>query len=251
MSKGDHKSAAGWRDTARAVALAGVLFVGVRTAVAEPFHVPSESMEPTLLVGDFMFASKFAYGYSRSSLPFHLGLFRGRILAREAQRGDIVVFSAPANPEQDWVKRVVGVPGDTIQMRRGVLHINGAAVGLERVADFVETDAAGRSRNIPQFVETLPGGVRHLILHAPGLDWLDETAEFVVPAGRYFVMGDNRSNSLDSRVSPARGGVGFLPAENLIGRVDIRHFSIDTRLDWWEPANWLRALRFERIGRIE
>ena len=249
MSQGKTRETS-WRDTARTVAIAGLLFVGVRTAVAEPFHVPSESMEPTLLVGDFMFASKFAYGYSNSSLPFHLDLFRGRILARAAQRGDVVVFSATADRSQDWVTRVVGVPGDTIQVRGGVLPINGAAVGLERIADFVEADVAGRARRIPQYIETLPGGARHLILHGPGLDTLDDTEPFVVPAGHYFVMGDNRSNSLDSRVSPAHGGVGFLPAENLIGRADVRHFSLDTRVNWWHPANWFRALRLDRIGLI-
>ncbi|WP_448188856.1 signal peptidase I [Azospirillum sp. sgz301742] len=230
-----------WRETAKTVVLACLLAVGVRTAVAEPFHVPSESMLPTLAVGDFMFASKFAYGYSRHSLPLNVNLFSGRALERPAQRGDIVVFKLPRDPETAYVKRVVGLPGDRIRMVRGVLTINGEPVRLERVENH---------QGVPQFIETLPGGVRHRVLHAPVLGPLDDTAELVVPAGHYFMMGDNRSNSLDSRVPQDMGGVGFVPAENLIGRADLRHFSVDFDARWDNPAGWLKVLRLERIGWI-
>lgn len=237
MSKGKPS----WRETVTTAALAALMAVGVRTAVAEPFHVPSESMLPTLEVGDFMFANKFAYGYSRYSLPVSVERFTGRVLDRPAMRGDIVIFRLPRDPEQVYVKRVVGLPGDRIRMARGVLTINGEPAGLERVEDY---------RGVPQFIETLPGGVHHRVLHDPSLGPLDETAEVLVPEGHYFMMGDNRSNSLDSRVPAGLGGVGMVPAENLVGRADFRHFSVDLDVRWDQPSGWLKALRPERIGRI-
>jgi len=211
--------------------------------------VPSASMVPTLLVGDHMFASKFAYGYSRYSLPMNLPLFDGRLPNLAPVRGDIVVFKLPRDPGQDFVKRVVGLPGDRVQMIRGILHLNGAAVGMTRIADFEETDAAGAAARSLQFVETLPGGTSHRMLHDAMTGPHDNTPEVTVPPGHYYVMGDNRSNSADSRIPAEAGGVGFVPADHLIGRVDLRYFSIGERTPW-NPVSWLKAVRPERIGLI-
>jgi signal peptidase I len=200
----------------------------IRTFLFQPFNIPAGSMKPTLLVGDYMFVSKFSYGYNRYSFPFSppLALISGRVFASEPERGDVVVFRLPKDPSIDYVKRVIGLPGDRIQMINGVLHINGTPVKREQIEDFVETDDNGREVHIKQWRETLPNGVSHATLDMIDNGFYDNTKEYRVPAGHYFMMGDNRDNSSDSRVENA---VGYVPAENLVGRARVMFWSVDEK----------------------
>src|SRR5215470_2947077 len=200
----------------------------IRTFLFQPFSTPSGSLKPTLLVGDYMFVSKYSYGYTRYSFPFSppLALISGRTFASEPERGDVVVFRLPKDPSTDYVKRVVGLPGDRIQMISGVLHINDTPVKREQIEDFVETEDNGREVHIKQWRETLPNGVSHSTLDMIENSIYDNTKEYLVPAGHYFMMGDNRDNSSDSRVE---NQVGYVPAENLIGRVQILFWSVDEK----------------------
>lgn len=218
-----------------------LLIAGIfRTLFFQPFWIPSGSMKDTLLVGDFLFVNKMAYGYSRYSCPFSLCPFSGRILGNEPQRGDVVVFRHPVNGA-DFIKRVIGLPGDRIQVKNGVLFINGQEAKQEPAPVFEEVfEKQGPVGSFPQcsngsvalggsclkerFYETLPGGPRHSILNIR-TSQLDNTPVFTVPEGQYFFMGDNRDNSTDSRVPQAAMGVGFVPFENLIGRADRIIFS--------------------------
>jgi signal peptidase I len=200
----------------------------IRTFLFQPFNVPAGSMKPTLLIGDYMFVSKYSYGYDRYSFPFSppLALISGRVFASEPERGDVVVFRLPKDPSIDYVKRVIGLPGDRIQMINGVLHINGTPVKRQQIEDFVETDDNGREVHIKRWRETLPNGVSHATLDMIENGFYDNTKEYRVPAGHYFMMGDNRDNSSDSRVE---NQVGYIPAENLVGRVQIMFWSVDER----------------------
>jgi len=219
-----------------------LLIAGVfRTLFFQPFWIPSGSMKDTLLVGDFLFVNKMAYGYSKYSCPFSLCPINGRLFASEPERGDVVVFRHPSKGT-DYIKRLIGLPGDQIQMVDGVLNINGQAVQLQKLDDFVEIkEAQGPQGSYPRcsnqpvgeggecrkerFAETLPGGNTHNILNVENNPFGDNTRVFNVPEGQYFFAGDNRDNSLDSRFSLQAGGVGFLPAEYLIGRADRVIFS--------------------------
>jgi len=236
-------------DTVKTVIYAVLIALCIRTAAYEPFNIPSGSMIPTLLVGDYLFVSKFSYGYSRHSLPLSLPLIPGRIFYTRPERGDVAVFKLPSDNKTDYIKRLIGLPGDTIQMRGGRLYINGKIVPRRRIEDFLDDEIPGRVRGIPQYIETLPNGRTHRILEMSDEGPLDDTPAFKVPPGHFFAMGDNRDNSLDSRV-PNRsglGGVGFVPLENLVGRAEVMFFSTDGTAAWWEIWGWLPAMRFNRF----
>jgi len=219
-----------------------------KAAIAEPYYVPSGSMEPTLLVGDELLATKFPYGYSSASLPLSIALPpTQRILGALPERGDVVVFRHPANRNQVWVKRVIGLPGERVQMRDGRLWINGAPVGLKRDGLARTGERGAPQLSATRYIETLPGGRTHPILKLNGYSSVDDTPEVLVPPNHLFVMGDNRDNSADSRIPVAEGGVGLLPTADLIGRVEsiVSSFDLDaTSQPIW---TWPSGLRFSRF----
>lgn len=232
-------------DTLKTILYAVVIAMLVRTFAYEPFNIPSGSMKPTLLIGDYLFVSKTSYGFSRHSLPFSLPLIPGRILYDEPKQGDVFVFKVPTDNKTDYIKRLVGLPGDTVQVINGILHINGKAVVRRRIEDFVEIDQFGNSRRTPQYIETLPNGLEHFILESDGdSGFHDNTKLFTVPADHFFAMGDNRDNSADSRAWGQ--GYSFVPKENLVGRAEFLFFSIENSAPW-KIWNWPDSLRSERI----
>jgi len=225
------------------VVLALSIAIGVRTLLFQPFNTPSHSMSPTLLLGDYFFVSKFAYGYTHYSIPFSPRWFSGRIFGSEPARGDVVVFRLPRDDSIDYVKRVIGLPGDRIQVKEGALYVNGTAVKRDQTEDFVGGDSCGQdaAAKVKRWQETLPNGASYQVLDCVDNGFYDGTGVFEVPAGRVFVMGDNRDNSTDSR------GVNFgtIPFDNLIGRVTMIYFSISAAVDG-APA----AVRSGRVGRM-
>ena len=237
-----------------------------RSFIFSPFSIPSESMLPRLLIGDYLFISKWNYGYSRHSLPFSVPPIPGRIFAQLPTRGDVVVFKAPPGDKTDYIKRVIGLPGDTIQMRGGQLILNGVAVPKDRVADFTipltpnfgaqecgaayqDTDDKGQPIcRYQRFRETLPGGRSYFVLDR-GTTVADDTGIFTVPADHAFLMGDNRDDSADSRFPQVEGqGIGMVPLENLEGKAVIGFFSTDGSASWLLPWTWFSAARWSRIG---
>ena len=233
----------GMWENVKTVVYAVLIAVAIRTVAFEPFNIPSGSMIPTLLVGDYLFVSKYSYGYSRYSLPGSPPLFSGRILRTSPKRGDVAVFRHPSNTDTDYIKRIVGLPGDRIQVQWGILYINDEAVERRRIEDFVETDRFGKRRLQPQYEETLPNGVTFHVLDMVRDGALDNTPVYTVPPGYFFAMGDNRDNSLDSRAV----NVGYVPEENLVGRAEIIFFSTDGHARFWEFWNWPVATRYARI----
>lgn len=237
------KSDGGFWETIRTVIYAVLIALVVRTLFFEPFNIPSGSMMPTLLEGDYLFVSKYSYGYSYHTLAFGVPLFDGRILGGEPEQGDVVVFRLPRDPSTDYIKRIIGMPGDTVQVRDGRLYLNGEIVEREPIEPFVVRDRFGNVRRIAQYIETLPNGRQHRILELSDTGFLDNTDEYVVPEGNYFAMGDNRDSSQDSRVLSQ---VGYIPAENLVGRAEVLWFSLENAR-FWEVWKWPTHLRFDRM----
>lgn len=224
------------------------LVLVVHTVLVKPFSIPSPSMVPTLLVGDYLFVNKFAYGYSKYSIPFSPELFQGRLWGSQPERGDVIVFRPPHRDFEDWVKRVIGLPGDRIRVIEGIVTINDKPVVLENLGPYEWYDQFNQFFRDTLFTETLPNGVKHYILKGKkfGEGLADNTKEFIVPEGHLFVMGDNRDQSHDSRFSD----VGFIPQVNLVGRAEIIFFSTDLPTHngaFWMFWRWPTATRYSRF----
>jgi signal peptidase I len=245
-------------ETIKAVLQALLIAFVIRTLLFQPFSIPSPSMYPTLKVGDYFFASKLSYGYGKYSFNFSFGGFAGlpaihccpidfpgrKILADTPKRGDVAVFKYPPDTTIDYIKRVIGLPGDTIQMKGGVLYINDQAVKKERIADYLDPNGeSGSGPVVPQFRETLPNGVSYNVLDF-GTVPQDDTEKYVVPADHYFMMGDNRDNSEDSRFLDK---VGYVPIENFVGRADLLFFSIEPGASIFEFWKWPFEIRWSRL----
>ena len=227
----------------KTIVIAGALALGFRSLLFEPFNIPSGSMIPTLLVGDYLFVSKYSYGYSRYSFPFGIAPFDGRIFETPPERGDVAVFRQPQNESVAFIKRIVGLPGDRIQVTDGILRINDVAVNRVRKGFATASDGYNVTR-FAVYEETLPNGKSYLIQERSDDDVLDNTNVFLVPEGHYFMMGDNRDNSRDSRTT----SVGMVPAENLIGRAERLFFSHNSSAHLWEIWKWPFAIRYGRLG---
>jgi len=235
-------------ETIKVIVQALLIAVVVRTLFFQPFNIPSGSLIPTLLIGDYLFVSKYSYGYSKHSMPFSPDVFSGRIFGSEPKRGDIAVFKLPSDGSTDYIKRVIGLPGDKVQMVQGRLLINGQVVPREPVQKIRTRDAFGRAVDVPTYKETLPGGSSHLIIERDGdTGYYDNTKEHVVPAGHYFMMGDNRDNSTDSRVGKDEGGVGPVPLENFVGRAEVIFFSVEEGDAAWQFWKWPWSVRWSRL----
>ena len=222
-----------------------LIAVVVRTFLFQPFNIPSGSLIPTLLVGDYLFVSKYAYGYSKNSFPFSFPPFEGRIWGSVPKRGDIAVFKLPKDGKTDYIKRVIGLPGDRIQLIDARLYINGEEAAREPLPPYKTIDAYGRETTVPHYKETLPGGVSHEIIQKDGDRGLYSNTEvYTVPPGNVFMMGDNRDNSQDSRVL---NEVGYVPLENLEGRAEVVFFSIDENASAWKLWEWPWSVRWDRI----
>lgn len=239
----DAEQGESWLELGKTLIYALLIALVLRTFLFQPYNIPSGSMEDTLLVGDYLFVEKFSYGYSKFSFPWgRLLPSFGRVLGPAPQRGDVVVFALPSDPSTDFIKRLIGLPGDRIQMIDGVLYINDQSVPKVRAEDYVQDDG-GVEHHVARFRETLPGGKSYYVLDGDPTAVLRTTPVFVVPPGHYFMMGDNRDDSDDSRAI-----VGYVPAENFVGKAEFKFFSVDgNKAEWWEVWKWPSAIRYGRL----
>jgi signal peptidase I len=235
------KKRGGLWDTTKTLIYAVLIALFIRTFAFEPFNIPSGSMIPTLLVGDYLFVSKYSYGYSRHSLPLSLPLISGRIFTSVPARGDVAVFKLPKDNSTDYIKRIVGLPGDKVQVRLGRLFVNGKIVPRMPLVDFPVRGPLGSTIGISQYEETLPAGASYRILERGDNFQLDNTSVYTVPPGHVFGMGDNRDDSQDSRVLRE---VGYIPVENLVGRAEFIFFSHDPAGNGWPlTVRWSRLFQ--------
>ena len=243
------RSSASFVENVKTIVYAVLIAVGIRTVAFEPFNIPSGSMIPTLLIGDYLFVSKYSYGYSRYSLPLSPPLFSGRIFGSLPARGDVAVFKLPRDNATDYIKRIIGLPGDRIQVKEGQLYVNGKIVPRTDVGVYLE-EGDGPPTLRRRYVETLPASKpdmaarAHDIVKASADGFQNNTQEYLVPEGHVFAMGDNRDNSQDSRYLNA---VGFIPIENLVGRAEFIFFSINATSPWWEIWEWPFEIRWWRL----
>ena len=244
VTSGAKRKEGGVGEFVRLLIHAGIIALVIRTFLFQPFNIPSGSMKATLLVGDYLFVSKYSYGYSHYSLPLSPPLFSGRLADfSKPERGDVVVFRLPKDDSTDYIKRIIGLPGDAIQVIDGVVNINGQAVKRERIDDFVDTDEGRRTTRVRQWRETLPNGVSFTTLDLPYNLQADNTDVYRVPPDNYFMMGDNRHNSTDSRFPQ----VGYVPFENIVGRAQIIFFSVQDGERAWEVWRWPWSVRWSRL----
>lgn len=234
-----------WAETIKTILYALVIAITFRSFAFEPFHIPSASMKSTLLIGDYLFVSKYSYGYSRYSFPLGLPLFEGRVMRTAPQRGDIVVFRPPSQPRVDFIKRIIGMPGDSIQVKQGVLYINGKPLERRQLDDFTDIEDMQNAHSVARFSETLPEGKVITVLKERNRDFANNTPVYHVPEGNYFMMGDNRDNSHDSRFSD----IGYIPEENIVGRAEMIFYSANVTISpLRHPVQWFQdALRYDRF----
>ena len=247
VTSGSKRKEGGIGETARVVFHALIIALVIRTFLFQPFNIPSGSMKATLLVGDYLFVSKYTYGYSHFSLPLSPDIFSGRIPGDWLpQRGDVVVFRLPRDTSTDYIKRVIGLPGDHIQMIDGVVHINGVAVKHELAPPFIETEEGPSAPPVKRWKDTLPNGKSFYTLDLVDNGFADNTQVYTVPPGHYFMMGDNRDNSTDSRFAQ----VGMVPLENIVGKAQIIFFSVYPGERAWEFWRWPVSVRWHRLFTI-
>ena len=240
MAEGTVKKSSWWDDWGKTILYAVLIALAIRATLFQPFNIPSSSMKPTLLIGDYLFVAKYSYGYSKHSLPFSPPIFSGRIFGSAPDRGDVVVFKTPKDNRTDYIKRVIGLPGDTVQMINGALYLNGQKVPRVQIEDFPLSDGRGGTQLVKRYRETLPNGVSYETLDLRSNGNVDDTRLFTVPEGHYFMMGDNRDNSQDSR---AYGGLGMVPAENLVGKAMFRWLATKDGAPFFAVWAW----RFDRM----
>jgi signal peptidase I len=247
VTSGTKRKEGGIAETIRVIFHALVIALVIRTFLFQPFNIPSGSMKATLLVGDYLFVSKYSYGFSQFSLPLSPPLFSGRIPdGFLPERGDVVVFRLPKDTSTDYIKRVIGLPGDQIQVIDGVVSINGTPVKHERAPEFIETEEGAQATPVKRWKDTLPNGVSYYTLDLVDNGFADNTQVYTVPPGNYFMMGDNRDNSTDSRFSQ----VGFVPFENIVGKAQMIFFSVYEGERAWQFWRWPVAVRWNRLFSI-